>query len=337
MNVTRCATAALVCASMLLFLGSRDARAGIVDAQASAQSVGHVADQLAALAREARGRRRGTLVVPTLHLEAGGADRAAKTPSVERWLQAALGPIRHERSATAQAQDLSELAASLRRLVSPLSAPSPQERDPEALAAKVLAGRSYQIGGLGPAPAPHETLWERFVAFLGKLVARIFSGIFKAAASAPILGQIFAVALVLLLAGVVGYLVFRLVEALSSVRRARPTKDEGSPIPTRVDPDVLYGLGLEAAAAGRYGQAVALLFQASLASFDREGAVTFDASLTPGEYRRAVRGKVAAVSPQFDILAQTFVLAAFAERPISKSDWSAADAAYSHLRAVLST
>ncbi|HXW51271.1 MAG TPA: DUF4129 domain-containing protein [Candidatus Acidoferrales bacterium] len=265
-----------------------------------------------------------------LPAQASAADR-----SLNAWLRAQLRAI-HSEPPKAQQGDLRDLASTLRRLVAPANESSAIPGvAPAAVATRVLAGKDYHVSGTDQPATQRKTLWDRVIEFLQDLFGRIFSGIFSATASNPIIGQIIAALLVALLVVVVCYLAFRIIQALTQ-RRAPDRVDEGAPLPARADPDLFYRLGAEAANEGRYAQAVALLFQASLAWFDRQGKLTLDPALTPAEYRRAVRRSVERASPYFDKLAQAFVLAAFAERPVSESDWSEADSAYTALRTAAS-
>lgn len=296
-----------------------------------------VADRLDAAATEARRSKHGKAAVPALQLPPaplGGAPMYA--PSLDQWLHAQLGQIRGEHSRKTQARELSELSASLRRVARPGGSEAPPARDPIAQAASILAQRPYQTGGAGPAPAPHKSLWERLAGWLQDRLAELFARIFGATASKPIIGQIFAVLFIALLASAAAYLIYLLASLLVGKRRSESI-DEGTPLLEQAAPDALYELGMAAAGQGRYAQAIALLFQASLAGFDRAGKLPYDGSLTAGEYRRAVRRTIAAASPHFDAIAHAFVLAAFAERPISRDDWSAADGAYRSLRPLLAS
>lgn len=267
--------------------------------------------------------------MPNAHSQVSNA-----APSIDAWLQAALNQIRREKSAKTRAADLSSLSSAVRRMVVQQRAAPTPILDPQAEAARVLAQRAYQVGGSGPAPQQHQSLWEKFITWIAGLIERIFENIFKATSSAPIIGQIVAVLLIALLVAGVAVAAVALYRAFARRPRAR-REDEGSPLPQGPEPDELHRRGLAAAAAGMYAKAIALLFQASLAAFDKAGALALDPSLTPGEYRRAVRRRVSRASKDFDTIAQAFVLAAFAERPISPADWSAADDAYVKLRAVL--
>ncbi|HEV2038276.1 MAG TPA: DUF4129 domain-containing protein, partial [Candidatus Eremiobacteraceae bacterium] len=246
-----------------------------------------------------------------------------------------LRQIRAEKSRTIRARELADLATSVRRAAQPGMGQAAL-LDPHAETVAILAQRAYQAGGAGPAPAPHETLLQRLVSWLRRKLGELIARIFGATASKPIVGQIVAVLYIALVAAVAIYLISLLVSLL--MRRSKPaTLNVGAPLPERAQPDALYALGMAAANEGRYAQAISLLFQASLASFDAAGKLPYDGSLTAGEYRRAVRRTLAAASPYFDDIARAFVIAAFAERPISKAEFSAADAAYRSLRPLVAS
>ncbi|MDQ6780840.1 MAG: DUF4129 domain-containing protein, partial [Candidatus Eremiobacteraeota bacterium] len=110
----------------------------------------------------------------------------------------------------------------------------------------------------------------------------------------------------------------------------------GEALAADANPDSLYERGLEAAASGRYAQAITLLFQASLLCFDAAGTVMYDASRTAGEYRRLIRRKAAPASPHFDTLAGAFTFVAYADGAPSSQDWNSAQSAFLALRPLAS-
>jgi hypothetical protein len=292
------------------------------------------ADQLDATARLAQRSSKNKTVIPALRLPAAQA-APPHAPSLDHWLTAQLDQIRTEHPPKTQALHLRELADSLRRVASSgnkMDIAPPL--DVSSVASGIVAGRAYQVGGTGPAPKPHESLLQRFLRWLQDMLGRLFTQIFSATASRPIIGQIAAALFIALLVLAAVYLIY-LLASLIARRPKRAAVDEGTPLQERADPDSLYELGVAAAGQGRYAQAVALLFQASLAALDRAGLLPYDGARTPGECRRALRKTASAASPHFDALAQSFVLAAFAERPVSMRDWSFADAAYRSLRPLL--
>jgi len=330
---TRMVAVTLLGALVLLLLRATASALDAGSSHGADSSLLRAADQLDSAAAASLAAHNKT-VVPDLRLSASDEiGNFAGRPSLNQWLHSQLEHIRKEKSGKAQAGHLKELAASLRRAAQPGVGFEPAY-DPKHEAAAILAQRAYQTGGAGPAPAPHESLVERVWRWVGDRVNEIFSRVFGATASVPIIGTIVSALFIALLAGFAAYLVFLLVSAV--IRRRRPAlTDAGTPLQERIEPDILYQLGIAAANEGHYARAVSLLFQASLASFDRAGKLAYDGSLTPGEYRRAVRRMLSSASPYFDDIARAFVLAAFAERPVSKDDFTTADIAYRSLGALL--
>jgi len=329
--------AATLLGALVLF-SPRTAVSALHDAltQRADRSLLHAADQLDKAAAAARLTAHKKTSVPDVQLSPADVRATpAGRPSLNRWLQSQLTHIRNEKSGQARARELKELAASVRRAAGPGIGFEPVH-DPHAEAAAILAQRSYQTGGAGPAPAPHETFVERILRWLQERIGEIFARIFGATASVPIIGKIVSILFIALLAGLAAFLIFLLVSAV--IRRRRPSlTDEGTPLQERIEPDFLYQLGMAAANESHYARAVSLLFQASLASFDRAGKLPYDGSLTAGEYRRAVRRTLSSASPYFDDIARAFVLAAFAERPISKDEFLTADVAYRSLGSLLAS
>lgn len=318
---------------VLALSSSVGAAGGDESIQSFDQSLLSVANRLDAAATAARLKPNGRASIPHLRLPA--APLATTSVSIDQWLQSQLQRVRQEKSSKTQAHELAQLAASVRSAAQATQSAAPA-LDPRAASAAILAQRSYQTGGAGPAPQPRKSLLETVLGWLGERISDLLTRIFGATASLPIVGQIVTVLYIGLVAALAAYLIYLLVSLI--IRRRRPSsQNEGTPLPERSDPDVLYELGMAAANQGHYARAVSLLFQASLAAFDRSGSLPLDESLTAGEYRRAVRRKVSAASPYFDDIARTFVLAAFAERPISKHDFATADAAYRSLRPLLAS
>ncbi len=294
------------------------------------QELLQAAAQLDAAAAQARSRHHTKARIPRIAFQQPPGMSSGTAPSVNVWVSDELRRIRAEKRARTQAHDLENLAAALRHAAGQQGEPAPS-RDAAAAAAAILAQKAYQTGGTGPAPPPHQSILEKILLWLGERLSDLFRIVFGATAKIPAIGAIVAVLYIALIAAVAAYLIFLLVSLLVRRRRHIPA-DEGTPLPQTVEPDALYELGAAAAARGQYAQAVALLFQACLHVLDRSGKLPYDASLTAGEYRRAVRRSLAAASPPFDAIAKTFVLAAFAQRPISKEEFMAADDAYRSLQ-----
>jgi hypothetical protein len=299
------------------------------------RALAHAADQLDAAARTARLHPKGSAVIPQVRLPQPSDNGAPPSPSLDRWLRAQLDRIRKDGPGTAQAPKLSQLATSLRRAELAGGVDTSPRLDATSTTKRILAQRSYQMVAR-PAPAAQESVWQRVMRWLQDRFVELLSRIFGASARLPVVGQIVAALFIALVVLAAVYLVFVLASLIA--RRQRPDPiDEGTPLPERSEPDALYQLGTIAAGQGRYAAALSFLFQASLASLDRAGVLPYDGSLTAGEYRRAVRRKARAASPHFDEIAQSFVLAAFAERAVSHDEWAAAQAAYRSLRPLLAS
>ena len=315
-----CALLVLACALASPCVGSA---AGRPDAPSKA--LVQAADQLEAAAAE-RSRQPRALHSSASSLTAIGALPGSGHVSIDTWAQSELRRIASERSSAVQARELHDLAQALRRAASEETGSTPST-EPQALAASILAQRSYAHEETKPAPAPQETLLHKILRKLGILVQQLEQAVFGAAVAVPAFGRILVIMFMVVVAAAAVYLIYLLITII--VRRERRTRPAtGTPLAPLIHPETLYEQAKTAARHGHYAQAVALLFQASLHVLDQFGKLPYDASLTPGEYRRAVRRSVAAAGDPFDQIAKTFVLAAFAQRSITLTDFAAADQAY---------
>ena len=93
-------------------------------------------------------------------------------------------------------------------------------------------------------------------------------------------------------------------------------------------PTALYRLACAAASRADYGGAALLLFAATVALLDREGAVDGSSSATVGDLRRELRARNAALIGAFDTVAGPFVQKAYAERAIDEPQWDRARHAF---------
>jgi hypothetical protein len=109
-------------------------------------------------------------------------------------------------------------------------------------------------------------------------------------------------------------------------RRARRDPPAGD-VAGGVDSAALRAAALNAARAGRYREATALLFGWVVRVLDERGRVAFDPARTPGEYRRMVR------DPLFDELAGAAVVAVFAPGEPSAELFERINAACEHFLA----
>jgi len=177
--------------------------------------------------------------------------------------------------------------------------------DPDALARAVLHDPRYRTL---PEVKPSPPWWEPIAHWIRDRLHDLFHGIGHVANSLGIPAQF--VGIVLLGAGAVGlvYLLVRIVAwytMRTSVYAARASGTALDAIRTAAE---LRDDARAAAARGAYRDAARLLFFAALRALDEAGRMRYDAALTPGEYRRAVR------DPRFDVLAHDATVALFATR-----------------------
>jgi hypothetical protein len=194
-----------------------------------------------------------------------------------------------------------------------------------ALADRELATRGrYQLSK--PIQTFNEPWWlrawrwvlDRWQRFWNAIFGRVHVGKEQAAS----IGDVLLVAVGLLLIVVLIRLLRNLRIAGSQARmRAEPLTES----PT---PRALYKQACEAASDGDYGGAALLLFAATVALLDRQGAIHLTSSATVGDLRRTLRARNASLVDVFDTVAAPFVQQAYAERPVNESQWDRARAAF---------
>ena len=126
---------------------------------------------------------------------------------------------------------------------------------------------------------------------------------------------------------ILAYLAYRL--ALRFVR-PRVVRDADNETPLAADREAAdwVAFARAAAARGEFAEAIAALFTAALATLNAAEIVRFDASRTPGEYRRIVRRECVPAADAFDELAQAFVRARFAPQPTDAAAFDVASGAF---------
>lgn len=255
-------------------------------------------------------------------------------PALDSWLQAGLAGARKENRASNRAADLRALAASL-RMGAALAARRPVKTpaDLRADVRHVLAESAFRANVAAAPPKKTEQSWlGRVLQAIADWWARVMFRAIGAAASTPLLGNIFAIILITAAALALAFLAFRIAMAVVA-RRARESGSNtaGTLLTANATADEMYDDACAAARSGAFGLAIALLFQAALLALDSSGRVPYDSARTAGEYRRAVRRSVAAAATSFEALARAFTFVAYAEAPAGESDWRAADAAYTSM------
>jgi len=175
--------------------------------------------------------------------------------------------------------------------------------DPNSLARSILADRRYRSQ---PEVKPGEPWWHPIWQWIRDRLHDLFHGIGHVASGLGLPAQMIGV--VMLAAGGVGllYLLVRIVAWYTMRTSVRAPRGAGTALDAIRTAAELRAEAREAAARGAYRDAARLLFLAALRALDEAGRIRYDAALTPGEYRRAVR------DPRFDVLARDATVALFA-------------------------
>jgi hypothetical protein len=206
----------------------------------------------------------------------------------------------------------------------------------DALARRELAvAGKYRLREPAAGPAEAEPWWarawhwlrDRWNQFWHAFFARVHIG----ARGASAIGD----AVLAIVGGVLLLVAFLLLRNLR-VRRAAKSAPS-SPLPLRADSALLYQDACSAANRGDYGNAALLLFAATVALLDRNGAVDGEPSATVGDLRRELRVGGAALVGPFDAVASAFTQRAYAERSVEAAQWERARDAFGALQRGMQT
>lgn len=189
-------------------------------------------------------------------------------------------------------------------------------------------GRYHIAKPAMPAAAPPwwlrvwDWLSQRWQKFWDALFGRVHVGRAQAAS----IGDVLLVLLGLLF-------LFVLIRILRDVQYGRGAASaEFEALAEPPSPRQLYQEACDAAARGDYGAAALLLFVAMVLLLDRRHAITLTSSATVGDIRRALRAQNSAAVAAFDAVAAPFVQRAYAERPVTESQWRTAREAYDRVK-----
>jgi hypothetical protein len=212
------------------------------------------------------------------------------------------------------------------------SAPSPAAAPPDL---RILLQREFAIKGRyqlegSPVAVTAEPWWSRGWDWMYGRWQRFWNALFgrvrvggEAAAS---LGDV-----LLVLVGVV--MMFVVVRLLRDLQITRSKSGPASaPLEEQPTPRALYKQACNAANRGDYGNAALLLFAATVALLDRQGAVDGTSSATVGDLRRELRARNAALLAPFDAVATPFVQKAYAERAVDEPQWHRARDGFARLQ-----
>jgi hypothetical protein len=208
--------------------------------------------------------------------------------------------------------------------------------DPDAVVRAILATSPYRHP-VADATAPAKPslmqllwqwyldhVWEPLVHWLSHVHIRSFGSAGGDAATIVGYGVVAVACFVL------AFALYRLIVAFARTGSGEGTSSNGGRVALErtLSSQQWRARAAEAARAGDYGRAIAALFTASLATLDERAIVAFDATRTPGEYRRLVRRVRAAAAEPFNDLCGRFVRAAYAEAVATADDYAAAERAF---------
>ncbi|HEY1866883.1 MAG TPA: DUF4129 domain-containing protein [Candidatus Cybelea sp.] len=183
----------------------------------------------------------------------------------------------------------------------------------------------YQLAKPALPPAG-EPWWLRVWDWLADRWQQFWSALFGhvhvGSAQAASIGDVLLVAVGMLLV----YVLIRLLRDLQFARQSATAHVET--LAEAPSPRVLYNDAVDAASRGDYGTAALLLFTAMVLLLDRRHAIALTKSATVGDLRRALRAGSGALVAPFDAVAGPFVQRAYAERPISETQWKSAQQAF---------
>ncbi|MGH7728152.1 MAG: DUF4129 domain-containing protein [Vulcanimicrobiaceae bacterium] len=199
--------------------------------------------------------------------------------------------------------------------------------DPERVVRAILAEPIFRLTPLvRPKPPWWKPLWDWIARHV---LEPLFPSLARALGASRGPGSILALVLAVLALALFAYALARIVRALVGSAGRERRRGLGaralSAVRTSVD---WQAAARDAAACGRWREAIAFVFRAALAALDERDLVAYDAARSPGEYRRRVRERDRALAPAFDALAERFVRARFGPEPSERSDYEGALGAF---------
>jgi hypothetical protein len=201
--------------------------------------------------------------------------------------------------------------------------------DPDRIVRDVLAEPAYRSMLYSTNVAPKATLLQLAWAWLVDRFAPLLRPLAHALAASHTAGTIVGIVLVGFALAGLAFIAFRLVVAFARPLRGPAARASFAQALTATRTSLDWrGVAREAAARGDFGNAVAALFSAALVALDERAVVAFDATRTPGEYRRLVRRARLDAAPPFDDLAERFVRAAYAQEATGRPDFESAERAF---------
>jgi hypothetical protein len=204
------------------------------------------------------------------------------------------------------------------------AAPPWPHGDPNIVVRSVLAQPAFRDAS---GTADRSAL-QRLLQILGDRLRQLFRWLLRGAnGSATWLGVTLGYVTLSLAVAAAAFALASALLSRSWARSRTALRGRAAPL-EQMTPERLREQAASMAEAGEFAFAIALLFRGALLALDRAAIVAFDASRTPGEYRRLVRRALSLASSSFDDLAARFVRASFASAAPLRPDYEAAARAY---------
>lgn len=199
--------------------------------------------------------------------------------------------------------------------------------DPGLLARQILSEPRFRLHVQAP---PARTWWDVAREWIADRWAQLIDALSRhvhlSSGASVALGDVLLVLIVLLVVLVAARLLLNIgLEGRDAV------SDSSTPLVLAAQARDLCAAARRAAEQGAYASAIALIFQAALATFDARGLLRNDPARTVNECRRDVRVRAPRLHAAFEVLARAFTAAVYAEDRVAAEDWAAAQRAYEAL------
>lgn len=205
------------------------------------------------------------------------------------------------------------------------------KQDPEVVVRGVLAQPAYRSAPATTDKEPKPDLWDEFWKWVKAQLKSLFGPVARAVSASSRAGALVGIGLTVAAVLGLAFVLVRLLMAFAAPEIRAQRGFAGRALAERRSAAELREAASAFAARGDYARAIAALFGAALAALDERALVPFDATRTPGEYRRLVRRARAEAAAPFDDLTAGFVRAAYSGVPAERADFESAERAFAGL------
>lgn len=196
--------------------------------------------------------------------------------------------------------------------------------EPGALARAILAQPRFRVQTTAGAS---RTWWDLLRRWIGDQWDRLMNAFAHQIKIGPVAGVAIGDLLVVLLVLLVVVVGARLLLTMVAENTA-PGGIAVNALPAHADAAELFEAAQHAASGGAYAAAIAFAFRAALAALDARGALRDDPARTVNQCRRDVHARAPRFGPAFDVIAQAFTSAVYADERASEAQWNDVQRAY---------